>query len=247
MTGVAPGQGLVHLDRVTLRDVDFRKVSFDTFVPLGCTFEACDFRDTVFDRRLAPLFAAHPRSLFRACHFDGSDLRRAPPGQSRFEACTFDGARLDEWTVTAAEFVDCRFAGLLTGVVFHGKPSFKAARAAEELDPPRTANEFRGNDFRGADLVECAFIRGIDLGLQRWPEDDRYVRLDHFQQRLVRGRTEILGWSDLAARGQALDLLQAASFLYREQGEVIARRVEERSPISHEVQRRMWETLASVL
>jgi len=43
--GVAPGQGLVHLDRVTLRDVDFRKVSFDTFEPLGCTFEACDFRD----------------------------------------------------------------------------------------------------------------------------------------------------------------------------------------------------------
>lgn len=245
MTGEAvPGQGLIHLDRVTLRDVDFRKATFDDLAPFGCTFEHCDFRDTIFDRRLLPLFAAKPRSVFRDCRFDGADLRRAPPGQSRFERCSFDGARIDEWTTTAAEFIDCRFSGLLEGVVFHGKPW---GREAEGLDPPRTVNEFRGNDFRGADLVECAFIRGIALVAQRWPEDERYVRLDRFQLRLTRGRSEILSWTDLGARGQALDLIQAASFLYREQTDVIARRVEERSPISAEVQRRVWEVLASVL
>ncbi len=110
-------------------------------------------------------------------------------------------------------------------------------------------NEFRGNDFRAAEMVECAFIRGIALDEQLWPEDldDHYVRLDRFQQRLTRGRDEILSWSDLTARGQALDLIRAASFLYREQSSVIARLAEERSPIPVEVQRRVWDVLGSVL
>ena len=242
----AHGQGLIHLDRVTLREVDFRKATFEDLAPFGCVFERCDFRGTIFDRRLLPLFAARPRSVFRECRFDGADLRRMPPGQSRFERCSFDGALLDEWTATAAKFIKCHFSGLVSGVVFHGKPW---GREADLLDPPRAVNEFRGNDFRAADLVECAFIRGIALDEQLWPEDQdhRYVRLDRFQQRLTRGRAEILFWTDLTARGQALGLIQAASFLYREQNSVIARRAEERSPIPVEIQRRVWDVLAAVL
>ena len=244
MASALSGQGDIVFDRVTMRDVDFRKAAFGSFATSGCVFDACDFRDTVFDRRLAPLFASRPRSIFRRCRFEGADLRRAAPGQSRFEDCVFDGARLDEWSVTAAELVNCHFAGDVVGVTFHGRPW---GRDVELLDAPRTSNEFRGNDFREAELIECAFIGGIALSQQRWPAGEDYVRLDRFQQRLTRGRLEILQWKDLVARGQALDLVQAASFLYREQSEVIARRVEARSGVPAEVQRRVWQVLATVL
>lgn len=244
MTTAAPGQGAIFFDRVTLREVDFRKASFESLAPSGCVFEGCDFRETVFDHRLLPLFTSRPRSVFRDCRFDGADLRRAAPHQSRFERCSFARSRLDEWSALTAEFIDCTFAGDVVGVTFHGKPW---GREAEWLDPPRTVNEFRGNDFSAAELVECAFVRGIALQLQRWPVGESYVRLDRFHQRLTRGRAEILRWKDLEARGQALDLVQAASFLYREQNDVIARRVEGRSPIPAEVQRRVWEVLAGVL
>ena len=229
---------------MTLREVDFRRATFESFAPVGCIFERCDFRGTIFDRRLQPIFQSRPRSIFRECRFEGADLRRTPPGQSRFESCTFDEAQLDEWSVPTAEFVDCRFAGRVVGVTFHGRPW---GRQAESLDPERRVNEFRGNDFTDADLLECAFVRGIALDQQRWPAGDTYVRLDRFQQRLTRGRVEILEWRDLEARGNGLDLVQAASFLYREQNEVIARRVEPRSPIPAAVQERVWSVLEAAL
>lgn len=142
---------------------------------------------------------SRPRSVFRACRFDGADLRRASPGQSRFEACTFEGSLIDEWSVATAEFIDCRFTGRIAGVTFHGKPW---GRGATSLDPARTVNEFRGNDFTGADLRECAFIRGIALDQQRWPEGDTYVRLDRFHQRLARARPSSPGatWRRAARR-----------------------------------------------
>lgn len=244
MTSVVPLAGTAYFNRVTLGEVDFRKASFESVAPSGCILERCDFRDTVFDRRLLPLLQSRPRNVFRDCRFEGADLRGATPGQSRFERCSFARARLDEWSVTTAEFVDCTFGGELVGVTFHGKPW---GREAERLDPSRSVNEFRGNDFRRTELVGCAFIRGIALGQQQWPASDRYVRLDHFHHRLARGRTEILRWKDRESRGQALDLVQALSLCYREQGEVIARRVEERSASPADVQRRVWEVLASVL
>src|ERR671934_106682 len=37
-------QGVLMLSRATVRDADFRRVSFDQFAPEGCTFERYDFR-----------------------------------------------------------------------------------------------------------------------------------------------------------------------------------------------------------
>lgn len=244
MTTAGALAGAAFFTRATLSEVDFRKVSLESVAPSGCVLEHCDFRDIVFDRRLLPLFQSRPRNVFRDCRFEGADLRRATPGQSRFERCSFTGARLDEWSVTTAEFVDCSFGGALVGVTFHGKPW---GREAERLDPSRSVNEFRGNDFREAELVGCAFIRGIALDQQQWPASDRYVRLDHFHHRLTLGRAEILRWKDRESRGPALDLVQSLSLRYREQNEVIASRVEERSAVPADVQRRVWEALAGAL
>jgi hypothetical protein len=236
--------GLVLLQRATIGDVDFSRATFDRLAPSGCTFVRCDFRTVTLDRRLQPLFKARQRNAFRECRFEGADLRSIDPGASRFERCSFDGADLQGWSAVAAEFVDCRFAGRVAHVRFYARPW---GPSATEIDPPRTVNEFRGNDFRDAELVDVAFLMGIDVSKQRWPESDEYVRLDRIHQRLTRGRTEILRWKDLEARGEALQMVHALSFLYMQQNDVVARRVEPGVSAQPDIQRRVWSTLATTL
>ena len=76
------------LSRVTVRDADFRRVTFDQFAPEGCTFERCDFSGQTLDRRYQPLFSSRKQSVFRDCRFDNADLTGVRPGQARFERCT---------------------------------------------------------------------------------------------------------------------------------------------------------------
>lgn len=236
--------GLVLLQRATIADVDFARASFDKLAPSGCVFLRCDFRKATLDRRMAPLFKARRRNVFRECRFDGADLRAVEPGSSRFESCVFDGADLDGWNAQTAEFVDCHFAGRLARVRFYGKPW---GQGAAEVDPKRTSNEFRGNDFGEAELVDVAFLMGIDVAQQRWPEGDDYVRLDRIHQRLTRGRTEIARWKDLTARSEALDMVRTLSFLYMQQNDVIARRADPETTTTPEIQRKVWDALTRAL
>jgi hypothetical protein len=225
----------------TVSDVDFGKATFERLALSGCTFVRCDFRHAVLDRRLQPLFKSRPRSIFRECRFDGVDLRTIDPGASRFESCVFDRADIKGWHAATAEFVDCHFAGRIERVRFYGRPW---GNAANEMAPRRGMNEFAGNDFREADLVDVAFLMGIDVAKQRWPTGEDYVRLDRIHQRLTRGRVEILRWKDLEARSEALDMVQSLSFLYMQQNEVVSRRVEPAMATSPEIQERVWSALA---
>lgn len=236
--------GLVMLQRATISDVDFSRAAFERLATSGCTFVHCDFRRATLDGRLLPLFKARQRNVFRRCRFDSVDLRSVDPRSSRFEGCIFDGADLHGWNATAAEFVDCHFAGRVEHVRFYGRPW---GPRASGIDPPRGVNEFRGNDFRDAELHDVVFLMGIDVAKQRWPESDDYVRLDRIHQRLTHGRNEILRWKDLDARGEALQMVQALSFLYMQQGEVVARRVEPATVTSPEIQRRVWNALGKAL
>ena len=88
---------------------------------------------------------------------------------------------------------------------------------------------------------------GIDVSRQLWPASDDYVRLDRVHQRLTRGRAEMIRWKDLEARGEALEMVQAMSLRYIQQNDVVARRVDPEAATSPDVQRRVWETLSSVL
>ena len=233
---------VVALHRATLTAVDFRRVRFDRFLLDGCLFDRCDFRGLRLDRRLAPLFVAVPRSVFRDCYFDGADMRRARLGPSRFERCTFDDARLDGSSTELAEFIDCRFAGAIDGVTFYGAPS---GAEAKRLDPPRRRNEFRGNDFRDAELIDVVFIAGIDMDRQRFPEDDLHVRIDEFQRRLAKARREIKQWSE-RERAPALVMLATLAARWRDQDVVVARRWTPRIKASDRVQARVWELLEHI-
>ena len=237
-------QGVLMLSRVTVRDADFRRVTFDQFAPEGCTFEHCDFSGQALDRRYQPLFSSRRQSVFRDCTFDGADLTGVRPGQARFEHCSFAEAKLDGWESFTAEFLDCTFKGRVHNVRFYGRPW---GANAEHLDPLRKTNAFTGNDFRKADLMGVTFIHGIDVGKQRWPEGPQYVILDRIHQRIAKARLAVLDWRDHKARTEALDMLQAASLLYAHQMTIIGRRVEERWTAEPAVQERVWDALADAI
>jgi len=118
-------------------------------------------------------------------------MRQVTPEGTRFEKCSFDDARLDGWTPARAEFVECRFAGKVVSATFSGRP---AGPGSTRIDPVRSKNEFRGNDFRDAQLIDTVFVFGINLDQQRWPEGHDYVRLDKFHRRLEAARADILSW-----------------------------------------------------
>ncbi len=233
---------VVELHRATLTAVDFRRARFDKFSLGGCLFDRCDFRGLSLDRKLSPVFAATPRSVFRDCYFDGADMRRGRLGQSRFERCTFDDARLEGAHAEAAEFIDCRFAGPLDGVTFYGVPS---GSEAKRLDLPRRRNEFRGNDFRDADLLDVAFVAGVDMDRQRFPDDELHVRVDGFQRRLAKARAEVRQWYE-RERAPALAMLTTLAARWRDQDVVVARRWTPRIRASDRVQARVWALLEHI-
>jgi hypothetical protein len=234
---------VVALHRATLTAVDFRRARFDRFSLGGCLFDRCDFRGLTLDRNLAPLFVALPRSVFRDCYFDGADIRRARLGQSRFERCTFDDARLDASRAEAAEFIDCRFAGALDGVTFHGAPS---GPESKRLEPRRRRNEFRGNDFRDVELLDVAFVAGVDMDLQRFPEDELHVRVEDFRRRLAKARVEIKGQWYEPHRGPALAMLATLAARWRDQDVVVARRWTPRIKATDRLQARVWALLEHI-
>jgi hypothetical protein len=233
---------VVALHRATITAVDFRSAQFDKFMLGGCLFDRCDFRGLKLDRRLAPLFTALPRSVFRDCRFDGADLRRAELGQSRFERCTFDDARLEDGDLAAAEFIGCRFAGPMERVTFYGAPS---SAHAKRMDPPRPRNEFRGNDFRDADLLDVTFVAGIDMDRQRFPEDELHVRVERFQRGLSKARAEVKDWYE-RERAPALEMLATLAARWGDQDVVVARRWTPRIKASDRVQARVWELLEHI-
>jgi hypothetical protein len=232
--------GVVSVGRAGLANVDFRKARFDKFQLGVGNFVACDFRGIRLDEKFAPLFMTRPRSTFTSCKFDGADLRQISPEGTRFEKCSFDDARLDGWNPVRAEFVECRFAGTVRSVTFSGRP---AGPGSTRIDPVRSKNDFRGNDFRDAQLVDTVFVFGIDLGQQRWPEGNDYVRLDKFHRRLEAARADILGWEAGEIRTAGLAMLQSLAQRWQDQREIIGLRVSPAVKAAPRVQIRVWDAL----
>ena len=232
--------GVVSVGRAGLANVDFRKARFDKFQLAVGNFVACDFRGLRLDEKFAPFFVTRPRSTFTSCKFDGADLRQISPEGTRFEKCSFDDARLDGWTPARAEFVECRFAGKILSVTFSGRP---AGPGSTRIDPVRSKNDFRGNDFRDAQLIDTVFVFGIDLEQQRWPLGDDYVRLDKFHRRLEAARADILGWETGEMRTAGLAMLQSLAQRWQDQREIIGLRVSPAVKAAPRIQIRVWDAL----
>jgi len=130
---------------------------------MGFSSEACQFLSCKFERmhiESASFGGGRSESLYEDCSFDGSEIYGSP-GIARFERCTFRDVRIEGFFSLAGSFIDCVFSGDIRGSVFHGS-------LPDSIYGPRD-NEFRGNDFREARLVDVDFRGGIDMSKQQMP------------------------------------------------------------------------------
>jgi hypothetical protein len=205
------------------------------FTKYGGTFLRCDFSEASFQQ----FSVGHQRQTrFVDCRFRRTrfPLDNTFFGDSRFERCLFDGARLRNLHVDAAEFVDCVFRGPVWHTIFCGVPMGPGSK------PDRPRNEWRGNDFSAADLVDVDF-RDIDLRAQRWPDDpDEYALIDRIDERVEAAMVTARQWPDEAL--EALEFLRMDA--HRDpHGFVLVRRRELGHRLAPQLRDRLWTLLVT--
>ena len=198
---------VTQFEDATVRNVEFVPANIIGFVGVRSTFIDCEFTGLPFVDRV-PIFSRVGQSVYRGCVFRSCDLEHAHIGGARFEQCIFDRNVIDEWFSFAGEFIDCTFIGKITTSKFYGRPW---GDDGERLAGIRDVNEFVGNDFTRSDLRDVAFVGGIEIDAQRWPDSPEYVRLCRFAERVRRARRELSELSDPKARKEALAMLTVYS------------------------------------
>jgi hypothetical protein len=134
------------------------------------------------------------QSEYVDCSFDRSRLTPHGGGYARFVRCSFRDVIIRNWDCYHVDLVDCVFTGVLRSVRFWGRTPAEWRHSDYEAyvrfslkegrgQPPdsvrelmlRADNEYHGNDFSSADLVDVSFRGGIDLSAQRLPSGDGYL------------------------------------------------------------------------
>lgn len=188
--------------------VDVSGQFIDNYTASASAFDKCDFGHCTWG---GGVLSDLPQSVYRDCDFSESDLRRVSPRFARFERCFFKSVDVTDWNATCAEFVDCTFAGRLLGAKFSGRP-WGAAR--EKILRIRNRNEFHGNDFRDAELIDCSILGGIDLDSNQWPQSPDYVIVRSAQNRIAAAKAK----PEAAAPGvaAALTVFSMGAFAYQQ-------------------------------
>jgi uncharacterized protein YjbI with pentapeptide repeats len=184
--------------RLVAADFSGRRIAH--FSAEGCRFEQCRFDDSVIGH--GSFGAGRAVSEYVGCSFNGSKIHMGPGGFARFVDCAFESVSIDHWFCHAVELVDCTFSGRIQKAVFHGRVR---PQAREIIG--RTTNEFEGNDFSRAKLVDLSFRSGIDLSLQRLPVGPDYVHLEDARAAVQRARMAFNGWEDPEAKRRAKGVL----------------------------------------
>jgi hypothetical protein len=155
-----PRGALVNFDGARLVEVDFTNTRFHTFsASAGSAFERCDFRamvaegggmggnpqvTTVIATSRGPTCRHAWERPLRALHIPGSVQLEVLYGRVRGVSFSRPGLR-GQLLRTA---MGCRHPAL------------------RPLETPRTVNEFFGNDFADAELIDVSFMYGIGLWVQ---------------------------------------------------------------------------------
>lgn len=187
----------------TLDMVEIRQRSFDKFTVMGATFTECRFLKTKFKSgSFGELAEGIPQSKYTDCIFDRVRIDRyMQVGNARFERCRFIDSKIVGLRSRHAEFLECTFTGELRDCWFMG---------TTEREPyaQRERNEFRGNDFTGAELIACQFDYGIDVTAQVWPAGPNYLILDRLRDRTNLARGIVSRWPNDEEREYVLANLQ---------------------------------------
>ena len=100
-------------------------------------------------------------------------------------------------------------------MTFFGRPETN-----DVLNPHRSVNEFRGNDFRRAKLESVAFRAGIRLTDRLLPTGGDFVLLTNAQRRLATARRAIKRWPS-EERDEGLLLLDYLDDGVEEQDQIL--------------------------
>lgn len=193
-------EGRVVLSGQRLVGADFGGRRLEQFSAEGCRFEVCRFDGTVIES--ASFGAGRRVSEYVGCSFDGAKLRMGPGGYVRFVDCSFENVVIEHWFCFAVEVVGCTFSGQLKKVAFNGSVPSDKQEVAE-----RQTNQFEGNDFSRAKLVDVGFRTGIDLTRQRLPAGDDYTYLGEAATAVRRTRIAYNAWDDPESKKHARGVL----------------------------------------
>ncbi|MEU4409645.1 hypothetical protein AB0F88_34475 [Streptosporangium sp. NPDC023963] len=81
--------------------------------------------------------------------------------------------------------------------------------------PWRKSNEFRDNDFSGADLKHVSFRGGVDLNLQRFPVGGKRFVVQSGEAALSQAWAEVQGWPEDEYKSRAEIVLEGMFDLVR--------------------------------
>jgi len=185
--------------------VDFSGEVSDNYIASGSTFSDCKFSTC---RWGGGALGDVPPVTYLGCDFSRADLRSVGPRFARFQRCKFVEARIDNWDAMCAEFVDCEFVGRIRGAKFSGRPRGFSSTKIESL---RQTNEFRGNDFTRAELVDCSIFGGIDLDANLWPTSPDYVIIRSRQTRIESAKRRLDELPSDSERAQAAAVFEVYS------------------------------------
>ena len=165
---------LSNLNRLTIAsatrtDQVFEHLRLDAISIHASQLIRCVFKDV--HAKCVSLGGGFSQSTYTDCIFDDCDFVFGAIGNARLTRCRFNRCRLFHIFGTKLEMLDCSFADTrIEEAVFHGK-----SRATVNGDAKRERNEFTGNDFSTADLIDVGFRGGIDLTKQVLPAGRDYV------------------------------------------------------------------------
>ena len=106
----------------------------------------------------------------------------------------------------------------------------------------RKRNDFYGNDFRDAELIDTMFVGGIDLDAQRLPESSEYVRVNDALDRIERARGQFDSWQDTGAARRASSVLNVLEYMASEdQRDLFVRKADLDYDMPRDVSASMWQ------
>jgi hypothetical protein len=176
----------------TVADEQFADMRVAKFAAVGARFWRCRFANLTIDD--ASFGSGMEQSEYTDCIFERVRMTPNAGGFTKFTRCTFQDVDISRWQGDYLELIDCVFVGKIRTSLFWGSPP-PGSRQRYESDVQwlrkrgqmvplgyeamalRETNEFRGNDFSRAELLDTAFRGGIDLDLQRLPMGASYVYL----------------------------------------------------------------------
>lgn len=195
-------------DHKEIHGEDYSGLEFKAgFCAIASRFMDCKFERMKFGDYVPSFGEGFSRSEYIRCSFDGTKLKQ-PMGRARFVECSFRDVHLQKCNSRYFEFVDCVFTGKISQSVFWAAPlPFDIADEKKHHRKIIKSNEFCGNDFSGAELIDVGFRLGIDLRLQTLPTGERYIYAEHGLEAIDRARMVLESWEDDDAKSWYFALL----------------------------------------